>query len=73
MLTVFTIIDCRLPIVSEPLSVTAYNPEDAARQALSLELMRSGLPKEMVCRVYWQEGERKSMVRLYRRSAHKLA
>jgi hypothetical protein len=66
MLTHYTIIDCRSASLTKPLSITGRTPEEAAKQALSLELKRGGHPKDLVCRVYWQDGETKTMVRLYR-------
>jgi hypothetical protein len=46
----------------------ARSPEDAVRQALGLELVRSGHRRDLIARVYWQpDGQPVTMVRLYRR------
>lgn len=46
------------------------SPEAAARQALGLDLVRSGSRKDLVAQVYWQlTPEAKNMVRLYSRVA----
>jgi hypothetical protein len=48
----------------------ARSPEDAARQALGIDLVRSGQRKDLIARVYWQSpGQPMNMVRLYRRVA----
>jgi hypothetical protein len=44
------------------------SPEAAAKQALGLDLVRSGSRKDLVAQVYWQLApESKNMVRLYAR------
>lgn len=46
----------------------ARSPEEAARQALELDVVRSGQRKDLVARVYWEtSGQPVTMVRLYRR------
>lgn len=46
------------------------SPEAAARQALGLEVVRSGARKDLIAQVYWQLGvEATNMVRLYSRAA----
>jgi hypothetical protein len=42
------------------------SPEDAARQALGIDVVRSGARRDLVARVYWQTmGQPLNMVRLY--------
>lgn len=49
---------------------SAKSPESAAREALGLDLVRSGAKKDLVAQVYWQlNAEAKNMVRLYSRVA----
>lgn len=44
------------------------SPEDAARQVMGIDVVRSGVRKDLVARVYWQAlGHPVTMVRLYRR------
>lgn len=44
----------------------AKSPEDAARQALGIEVVRSGSKNDLVAKVYWQPvGQPLTMVRLY--------
>ncbi|WEK03856.1 MAG: hypothetical protein P0Y65_16930 [Candidatus Devosia phytovorans] len=46
------------------------SPEAASRQALGLDLVRSGARKDLVAQVYWQLAEGSTnMVRLYSRVA----
>nr|WP_314262368.1 hypothetical protein [uncultured Devosia sp.] len=46
------------------------SPEAAVKQALGLELVRSGAKKDLVAQVYWQiEPGSTNMVRLYSRVA----
>ena len=48
----------------------AKSPEAAARDALGLELVRSGARKDLVAQVYWQlTPDATNMVRLYSRVA----
>ncbi len=45
------------------------SPEDAVRQALGIDVVRSGARKDLVARVYWQTlGQPMNMVRLYSRA-----
>lgn len=47
-------------------TVKAANPEKAAELALGLQLVRSGAPRDLWARVYFQnEGQPMSIVRLY--------
>jgi hypothetical protein len=46
------------------------SPEAAAKQALGIDLVRSGARKDLVAQVYWQLApESTNMVRLYSRVA----
>lgn len=48
----------------------AKSPEAAAKQALGLDLVRSGSRKDLVAQVYWQlTPDSTNMVRLYSRVA----
>jgi hypothetical protein len=70
MTTSYRVLDMRTEMTS-PAELTvarARSPEDAARQALGLDLVRSGHRRDLIARVYWQpEGQPVTMVRLYRR------
>lgn len=44
------------------------SPEEAARKALDIDVVRSGATKDLAARVYWQTtGQPMTMVRLYRK------
>lgn len=64
---VFEVVDLRSETVIPSTCVeNAASPEDAARQALGIEVFRSGQRRNLVARVYWQRmGQPKNMVRLY--------
>lgn len=64
---VFEVVDLRSKTISAATSVeNATSPEDAARQALGIDVFRSGKRQDLVARVYWQRmGQPKNMVRLY--------
>ena len=49
---------------------TAATPEAAALKAFNISLVRSGMPANLVCRVYWQTetDDQLNMVRLYRKA-----
>jgi hypothetical protein len=67
---IFRIVDVR----DEPpveLVTEGASPERAAEELLSLKLIRSGRPPNLVCRVFWQNGENTNMVRLYVPTADK--
>nr|WP_295887978.1 hypothetical protein [uncultured Devosia sp.] len=70
MTITYRVVDVRSDII-DPQETTitgARTPEDAARQALDLDVVRSGQRKDLVARVYWQSpGQPMNMVRLYRR------
>lgn len=75
MPTSYRVIDLR-SAAQEPATVGevivegAKSPEAAARQALGLELVRSGSRKDLAAQVYWQlNPEAINMVRLYTRVA----
>ncbi len=63
----YRVIDARPHVVhaSEQI-VEAANPEAAAREALGLDLVRSGKKADLAARVYWTPaGGSMTMVRLY--------
>lgn len=68
----YRVVDVRTDVI-EPKEVIiegARSPEDAVRQALDVEVVRSGNRRDLVARVYWQSlGQPVTMVRLYRRVA----
>ena len=63
----YRVIDLRTTsIASGETIVAARSPEDAARQALGVDLVRSGRRLDIKARVYFQlPGQPISMVRLY--------
>jgi hypothetical protein len=70
MTITYRVVDVRSDIIDpqETIITGARTPEDAARQALDLDVVRSGQRKDLVARVYWQpSGQPMNMVRLYRR------
>lgn len=73
MAIVYRVVDVRTDVI-DPVEITistARSPEEAARQALDVEVVRSGSRKDIVARVYWQAaGQPMNMVRLYRRAAN---
>jgi hypothetical protein len=69
----YRVFDLRHEIVDpDPRVVSGVrSPEEAARQALGLELTRSGLKRDLAARVYFQMPDQPlTMVRLYSRSVH---
>ena len=72
MAITYRVVDLRADVV-EPAEIiieNARSPEDAVRQALEVEAVRSGQRKDLIARVYWQPaGQPVTMVRLYRRIA----
>ncbi|SMQ63363.1 hypothetical protein SAMN06295905_0802 [Devosia lucknowensis] len=66
----FRIIDLRSGTISPELHAEAKSPEMAAETALGLKLVRAGHPRNLVCRVYWQDANNTNMVRLYSKSEH---
>lgn len=70
-MTEFRVIDLRSNIIEQEQKVSGSSPEDAARQALGIDVFRSGLKKHLVARVYWQGlSGPPNMVRLYSSTAH---
>lgn len=67
----YRVVDLRSP-EAEGIDIiidVARSPEDAVRQALGLEVVRSGAKRDLVARVYWQTmGQPVNMVRLYSRA-----
>lgn len=56
-------------IVPDVIVDTASSPEEAARQALGVDLVRTGQRKDLHARVYFQHrGQPLTMVRLYRKA-----
>lgn len=67
----YRIIDLRSDIIDAGGLVVdgVASPEDAARQALGIEVTRTGPRVDLVARVYWQPiGRPMNMVRLYRKA-----
>ena len=61
----FRVVDLR-PQGKEVTVEGASSPEDAARKALGIDVVRSGAKKDLVAKVYWQPMEQPlTMVRLY--------
>lgn len=70
-LPTFRIIDLRSGTIEPELHTEARSPEEAAEHVLGLQLVRAGHPRNLVCRVYWQDATTvTNMVRLYSRSMH---
>ena len=68
----YRVFDLRTEIIdADPRIVSGVrSPEEAARQALGLDLTRSGLKRDLAARVYFQLPDQPlTMVRLYSRSA----
>ena len=65
MTKIFRVVDLR-PQGKEVVIEGASSPEDAARQALGIDVVRSGAKKDLVAKVYWQPMEQPlTMVRMY--------
>ena len=67
---IFRVIDLRTEVIEAELHAEAKSPEMAAEKALGLKLVRAGNPRNLVCRVYWQDEANTNMVRLYSRTSH---
>lgn len=70
MAITYRVIDMRTdaPAPAETLVDGVRSPEEAVRQALGIDVVRSGHRRDLVARVYWQStGQPVTMVRLYRR------
>lgn len=66
----FEVIDVRTTVIAASIIVEgASSPEDAARKALGIEVVRSGAAEAIVARVYWQAslGSPKSMIQVYKK------
>lgn len=72
MANTYRVVDLRADVV-DPMEFNindARSAEDAARQVLGEDVVRSGQRKDLLARVYWQTtGQPVTMVRLYRRLA----
>jgi hypothetical protein len=67
----YRIVDLRNDVVDDMDVIIegVRSPEDAVRQALGIEVVRSGAKRDLVARVYWQMlGQPVNMVRLYSRA-----
>jgi len=65
----FRVVDTQRTTAGPDAMVSAHNPEAAARQVLGLDLVRSGPPRNLRARVYFEdEGQSTTMVRLYTRA-----
>ena len=70
MAITYRVVDVRSTIVDpvEILVEGGSSPEGAVKQALGVEVVRSGAKENLVARVYWQSlGQPVSMVRLYQK------
>lgn len=68
MTTEYRVVDLRdAQSNSEHLIASSKKPDLAAAEVLGVELVRSGAPKDLAAKVYWQriEGEPINVVRLY--------
>lgn len=71
MTLTYRVVDVRDPAADAlDLLVEGVNsPEEAVRQSLGVDVVRSGARKDLVARVYWQSlGQPVNMVRLYSRA-----
>ena len=66
----FRVVDLQSQTIEPvPQLIKASTPEAAARQALGVELVRSGRPSNVRARVYFQQPDQPmTMVRLYERA-----
>lgn len=68
MTKVFEVLDLRPECSGIRTPIEAHSPEAAGKQLLGVELVRSGLPRNAVAKVYWQNpNEALNVVRLYTR------
>jgi len=68
MTRIFEVVDLRPAFSGIRTPIKAHSPEAAGRQLLGVELVRSGLPRNAVAKVYWQNpDEALNVVRLYTR------
>lgn len=68
MTTSYRIVDVR-PTPTLEFDVDGKSPELAASKLFGMSLVRSGLPKRQVCRVYWKSGDDTNVVKLYERAS----
>ena len=65
----FRVVDTQRTTAELDALVTAHTPEAAAQQVLGFDLVRSGPPRSLRAKVYFQEdGQPMTMVRLYIRA-----
>lgn len=64
----YRVIDLRSGFPGREFSVEANTPERAGEIALCEKLIRSGSPRLLMCRVYWQTDNGVCMTRLYRKA-----
>lgn len=68
----FRVVDLRQPAVLAGTDIIindVQSPEAAAREALGIQVVRSGARRDLVAKVYWQPlGQPLTMVRLYAKS-----
>lgn len=69
MTTEYRVVDLRDAQNTTEKKVTGKSPEKAAKEVLGLELVRSGAPKDLAAKVYWQRvaDEPINVVRLYKK------
>jgi len=69
MTTTYEVLDIRPSSSGERQSISAKTPEAAASSLLGMELVRSGSPRELTAKVYWQKASdtAKNVVRLYQK------
>lgn len=66
----YRVVDLRTDVIDamDMIIEGVTSPEEAARKALDIDVVRSGARKDLVARVYWQTiGQPMTMVRLYRK------
>lgn len=65
-MAVFRVVD--MSAAQRPdISLVARSAEQAGMAAVGNDLVRSGSPQNLNCKVYWTDGEKTNMIRLYRR------
>jgi len=69
MTTEYRVVDLRDAHSKTEHTVTGKSPEKAATEVLGLELVRSGSPRDLAAKVYWQRvaDEPINVVRLYKK------
>lgn len=68
-MTEFRVVDIRTEEPWAEHTIVARTPYEAAQLTLGLDLVKAGLPPNLVCKVYWSEQliPTPNMVRLYSR------